>query len=125
MWHALSKTLAEKTTWALPMDRGVNMVSIIGGLLMVYLLLWTSSSLWTLTSAICIFENVQPYGRYLCFNLVISCNKDAIKLAHILLPPSEAKASPLERFALVLVISICIGFGHLRFSILVQRLIFS
>ena len=92
---------------------------------MVYLLLWTSSSLWTLTSAICIFENVQPYGRYLRFNLVISCNKDAIKLAHILLPPSEAEASPPERFTLVLVISICIDFGHLRFSILVQRPIFS
>ena len=34
MWHALSKTLAEKTAWALAMDRGVNMVSINGGFLM-------------------------------------------------------------------------------------------
>ena len=41
-------------------------------------------------SHICIFENVSSYGRHLCFNHVISCNKDATKLAHILLPPSEA-----------------------------------
>lgn len=34
LWHALSKTLAEKAAWALAMDRGVNMVAVNGGLLL-------------------------------------------------------------------------------------------
>ncbi|KAK7842547.1 tetraketide alpha-pyrone reductase 1 [Quercus suber] len=109
LWHALSKTLAEKTAWALAMDRGVNMVSINGGFLMApphltiknpYLkgaaemyedgVFVTVDLNFIVGSHICIFENVSSYGRYLCFNHVISCNKDATKLAHILLPPSEA-----------------------------------
>ncbi|KAK4572213.1 hypothetical protein RGQ29_030588 [Quercus rubra] len=109
LWHALSKTLAEKTAWALAMDRGVNMVSINGGFLMApphltiknpYLkgaaemyedgVFVTVDLNFIVDSHICIFENVSSYGRYLCFNHVISCNKDATKLAHILLPPSEA-----------------------------------
>ena len=115
LWHALSKTLAEKTAWALAMDRGVNMVSINGGFSMApphltiknpYLkgaaemyedgVFVTVDLNFIVDSHICIFENVSSYGRYLCFNHAISCNKDATKLAHILLPPSEA-CSP-ERF---------------------------
>lgn len=34
LWHAMSKALAEKTAWALAMDREINMVSINGGLIM-------------------------------------------------------------------------------------------
>lgn len=44
---------------------------------------------------ISVFEDVSSHGRYLCFNHVINCNKDAVKLAHMLLPPSEA--SPPQR----------------------------
>ncbi|CAA2983506.1 cinnamoyl- reductase-like SNL6 [Olea europaea subsp. europaea] len=34
LWHGLSKTVVEKTAWAMAMDREVNMVSINAGLLM-------------------------------------------------------------------------------------------
>ena len=46
---------------------------------------------------ICVLEDVSSYGRYLCFNHVINCNKDAAKLAHMLLPPSESSTPP-QRF---------------------------
>ncbi|XP_062150492.1 cinnamoyl-CoA reductase-like SNL6 [Alnus glutinosa] len=108
LWHALSKTLAEKTAWALAMDRGVNMVSINGGLLMGPDLTITDPYLkgaaemytdgvfvtvdlkFIVDAHISVFEDVSSHGRYLCFNHVIDCNKDAVKLAHMLLPPSEA-----------------------------------
>ncbi|XP_050225804.1 cinnamoyl-CoA reductase-like SNL6 [Mercurialis annua] len=108
LWHGLSKTLAEKTAWALAMDRGINMVSINGGLLMSpdltithpYLKgaaemyedgLFVTADLSVVVDAhIRIFEEVGSYGRYLCFNRVINCNEDAIKLARQLLPPSES-----------------------------------
>ncbi|XP_075659326.1 uncharacterized protein LOC142629258 [Castanea sativa] len=91
------------------MDRGVNMVSINGGLLMApphltiknpYLkgaaemyedgVFVTVVLNFIVDSHICIFEKVSSYGRYLCFNHVISCNKDATKLAPILFLASEA-----------------------------------
>ncbi|KAE8077502.1 hypothetical protein FH972_016061 [Carpinus fangiana] len=108
LWHALSKTLAEKTAWALAMDRGVNMVSINSGLLMGPDLKITDPYLkgaaemytdgvfvtvdlrFIVDAHICVLEDVSSYGRYLCFNHVINCNKDAAKLAHMLLPPSES-----------------------------------
>ncbi|XP_059456919.1 cinnamoyl-CoA reductase-like SNL6 [Corylus avellana] len=108
LWHALSKTLAEKTAWALAMDRGVNMVSINGGLLMGPDLKITDPYLkgaaemytdgvfvtvdlrFIVDAHICVLEDVSSYGRYICFNHVINCNKDAAKLAHMLLPPSES-----------------------------------
>nr|ACU20635.1 unknown [Glycine max] len=34
LWHGMSKTMAERTAWALAMDREVNMVSINAGLSM-------------------------------------------------------------------------------------------
>lgn len=114
MWHALSKTLAEKTAWALAMDRGLKMVSVNGGLLMSpdltitdpYLkgaaemyedgVFVTADLKFTVDAHICVYEDVSAYGRYLCFNNVINCNKDAVKLAHMLLPPSEC--SPPQRY---------------------------
>ncbi|EEF42390.1 cinnamoyl-CoA reductase, putative [Ricinus communis] len=108
LWHGLSKALAEKTAWALAMDRGINMVSINGGLLMSpdlsianpYLkgaaemyedgLFVTVDLSVAVDAHICVFEDVASYGRYLCFNHVINCNEDAIKLARELLPPSES-----------------------------------
>ncbi|XP_021725851.1 cinnamoyl-CoA reductase 2-like [Chenopodium quinoa] len=125
LWHALSKTLAEKTAWALAMDRGVSMVSANGGLLLDNNLRKTSAThpaahnskqsfpsylkgaaemyengvlvavdLWFLVDAhICIFEEISSYGRYLCFNHVINCHKDAVKLASMFMssPPQSSE----------------------------------
>lgn len=108
LWEGLSKTLAEKAAWALAMDREVNMVSINGGLLMSpdltishpYLKgaaemyedgVFVTVDIGFLVDAhICVFEDVSSYGRYLCFNQVINCSNDAIKLAHKLLPSDES-----------------------------------
>lgn len=108
LWEGLSKTLAEKAAWALAMDREVNMVSINGGLLMSpdltishpYLkgaaemyedgVFVTVDLRFLVDAHICVFEDVSSYGRYLCFNQVINCNNDAIKLAHKLLPSDES-----------------------------------
>lgn len=113
LWHALSKTLAEKTAWALAMDRGLNMVSINGGLLMgthltithPYLkgaaemyengVLVTVDLKFVVDAHICVFEDSSAYGRYLCFNRVINCNQDALELANMLSPPS-ANVATLE-----------------------------
>ncbi|CAK9166020.1 unnamed protein product [Ilex paraguariensis] len=108
LWHGLSKTLAEKTAWALAMDRGVNMVSINGGLLMgpdltvinPYLkgaaemyengVFVTVDLRFLVDAHISVFEDIAAYGRYLCFNHVINCSEDAIRLAHMLLPTSAS-----------------------------------
>ncbi|XP_057510547.1 cinnamoyl-CoA reductase-like SNL6 isoform X1 [Actinidia eriantha] len=104
LWHALSKTLAEKTAWALAMDRGINMVCINAGLLVGPDLSITNPYLkgaaemyedgvfvtvdlnFLVDAHICVFEDVSSYGRYLCFNHVIHCNKDAVRLAQMLTP---------------------------------------
>ncbi|KAJ4827667.1 hypothetical protein Tsubulata_017677 [Turnera subulata] len=109
LWHALSKTLAEKAAWALAMDRGINMATINGGLLMggpdltitnPYLKgaaemyedgVFAIVDLRLMVDAhICVFEDISAYGRYLCFSHIISCNEDAVELAHTLLPTSES-----------------------------------
>ncbi|KAJ6360444.1 hypothetical protein OIU77_004457 [Salix suchowensis] len=108
LWQALSKTLAEKTAWALAMDRGVNMVTVNGGLLMSpdltianpYLkgaaemyedgVFVTVDLRFIVDTHIHVFEDIASYGRYLCFNHVINCNEDAVKLANKLLPPSQS-----------------------------------
>lgn len=112
LWYGLSKTLAEKTAWALAMDRGVNMVSINAGLLMYpdltikdpYLkgasemyeggVFVTVDLRFLVDAHVCVFEDVSSYGRYLCFNHVINCNKDADQLSSILLPPSSVSSAP-------------------------------
>ncbi|KAB1215984.1 Tetraketide alpha-pyrone reductase 1 [Morella rubra] len=104
LWHALSKTLAEKTAWALAMDRGVNMVSINAGLMMgpelsisnPYLkgaaemyedgVFVTVDLNFLVDAQICVFEAISSYGRYLCFNHVINRHEDALKLAQMLTP---------------------------------------
>ncbi|XP_042011696.1 cinnamoyl-CoA reductase-like SNL6 [Salvia splendens] len=109
LWHGLSKTIAEKTAWALAMDREVNMVSINAGLLMYpdlsikdpYLLgaaemfkdgvLVTVDLDFLVDAHICVFEDVSSYGRYLCFNGIINCNDDVVKLAKMLLPSSPSQ----------------------------------
>ncbi|KAF7829213.1 cinnamoyl-CoA reductase-like SNL6 [Senna tora] len=104
LWQGMSKTLAEKTAWALAMDRGVNMVSINGGLLMDDDLSITTPYLrgaaemyedgvfvtvdmeFLVDAHICVFEDVSSYGRYLCFNHIINTHHDAIHLARKLTP---------------------------------------
>ncbi|KAI8565272.1 hypothetical protein RHMOL_Rhmol03G0246000 [Rhododendron molle] len=118
LWHGLSKTLAEKAAWALAMDRGLNMVSVNGGLLVgsspqghqlmtvdnPYLKgaaemyedgVFVTVDLGFLVAAhICVYEDVSSYGRYLCFNQVIDSNTAALKLAHMLFPSSPSSPSP-------------------------------
>ncbi|XP_062118293.1 cinnamoyl-CoA reductase-like SNL6 [Humulus lupulus] len=114
LWHALSKTLAEKTAWALAMDRGLNMFSINGGLLMASHLTITNPYLkgaaemyengvlvtidlkFVVDAHICVFEDSFAYGRYLCFDRVVNCNQDAVELARMLSPPSSANVTTLE-----------------------------
>ncbi|XP_058085408.1 cinnamoyl-CoA reductase-like SNL6 [Magnolia sinica] len=104
LWHALSKTLAEKTAWALAMDRGVNMVSINAGLLSgldlsisnPYLkgaaemyedgVFVTVDVKFLADAHICVFEDPSTYGRYLCFNRLINRPEDAVKLAQMFTP---------------------------------------
>lgn len=111
LWHALSKTLAEKTAWALAMDRGVNMVSVNAGLLMGPDLTVTNPYLkgaaemyedgvfvtvdldFLVEAHICIYEEISTNGRYLCFNHIINQTKDAVKLANMLSPlPSSPQS---------------------------------
>lgn len=112
LWHGVSKTLAERTAWALAMDRGVNMVSINGGLLMADHLTISNPYLkgaaemfedgvfvtvdlnFLVDAHISVFEDSSSYGRYLCFNHVINSNQDAIHLANMLLPPSQSTPPP-------------------------------
>ncbi|KAG7955840.1 hypothetical protein I3843_11G094500 [Carya illinoinensis] len=109
LWHGLSKTLAEKTAWALAMDRGVNMVSVNAALMMggpdvsithPYLkgaaemyedgVLLTVDLNFLVDAHICVFENISSYGRYLCFDNVVNHHEDALKLAQMLTTPSAA-----------------------------------
>ncbi|KAI3872340.1 hypothetical protein MKX03_019607 [Papaver bracteatum] len=105
LWHGLSKTLAEKTAWALAMDREVNMVSINAGLLVgpeismktSYLkgaaemyedgVLVTVDLRLLLDAHICVFEDISSYGRYLCFDHVVNRPDDAVvEFAKMLTP---------------------------------------
>ncbi|GAV80912.1 NAD_binding_10 domain-containing protein [Cephalotus follicularis] len=108
LWHALSKTIAEKAAWALAMDRGVSMVSINAGLLKgpdltiknPYLkgaaemyedgVLVTVDLNVLVDAQICVFEDISSYGRYLCFNHVINQHEDAMKLASMLTPAASS-----------------------------------
>lgn len=122
LWHGLSKTLAEKTAWALAMDRGISMVSINGGLVMgpdvtisnPYLkgaaemyedgVMASVDLRFYVDAHICVFEDVSSYGRYICFNHVINCNEDAMKLARMLLPPSDTSTPPLRLLSCILIL---------------------
>lgn len=106
LWHALSKTLAEKTAWALAMDRSINMVSINAGLILCPSLSVSNPYLkgaaemyedgvfvtvdldFLVDAHICIFEDASSHGRYLCFNHIINRTEDAAKLARQLIPSS-------------------------------------
>ncbi|KAG4992207.1 hypothetical protein AAZX31_09G187700 [Glycine max] len=108
LWHGVSKTMAEKSAWALAMDRGVNMVSINAGLMMAHDLsikhpylrgaaemyedgVFVTVDLAFLVDAhICVYEDVSSYGRYLCFNHIINTHEDAVQLARKLTPGASS-----------------------------------
>ncbi|KAK8484116.1 hypothetical protein V6N13_122620 [Hibiscus sabdariffa] len=108
LWQALSKTVAEKTAWALAMDRGINMVSINAGMLMGPHLSITNPYLkgaaemyecgtfvtvdldFLVDAHICVFEDVSSFGRYLCFNHAVTSHEDAIRLARLLTPSTPS-----------------------------------
>ncbi|XP_010695556.2 cinnamoyl-CoA reductase-like SNL6 [Beta vulgaris subsp. vulgaris] len=114
LWHALSKTLAEKSAWALAMDREISMVTINAGLLVgsdlsirhPYLkgaaemyqdgVLVTVDLNFLLDAHIHVFEDISTYGRYLCFNNVINRPENAIKLAKILMPSASVQAQSFQ-----------------------------
>ncbi|PPE02634.1 hypothetical protein GOBAR_DD00333 [Gossypium barbadense] len=120
LWHALSKTVAEKTAWALAMDRDINMVSINGGLLMEPHLSITHPYLkgaaemyecgtfvtvdlqFLVDAHICVFEDVSSYGRYLCFNHAITNHEDAIHLARLLTPYSPSPPPSYEEANMII-----------------------
>ncbi|KAF6140933.1 hypothetical protein GIB67_030144 [Kingdonia uniflora] len=113
LWHALSKTLAERTAWALAKDRDVSMVSINAGLLLgpelsvkhPYLkgtaemfedgVFVTVDLIFLVDAHIAVFEDVSTYGRYFCFNHVINRPEDAVQFAQML-TPSPPPPPPLE-----------------------------
>jgi hypothetical protein len=119
-WHALAKTLSEKTAWALAMDRGVDMVAINAGLITgpglsnahPYLkgavdmyqdgVLVTVDAEFLADAHVAAYECPTAYGRYLCFNNAVCRPEDAVKFAHMLSPsaPSSLTRYLLDLFLL-------------------------
>ncbi|RWW89263.1 hypothetical protein BHE74_00001801 [Ensete ventricosum] len=112
LWHALAKTLAEKTAWALAMDRGVDMVCVNAGLLLVaadlsvatpYLkgaaqmyengVLVTVDVDFLVDAHVAVYESPSAHGRYLCFNAAVCRPHDAVKLAQMLSHDAAQPAS--------------------------------
>ncbi|XP_026662261.1 cinnamoyl-CoA reductase-like SNL6 isoform X2 [Phoenix dactylifera] len=118
LWHGLAKTLAEKTAWALAMDRGVDMVSVNAGLMVGPDTSLTSPHLkgapemyedgvlvtvdvnLLADAHIAVFETPSAYGRYLCFNRAVCRPDDAVKLAQ-LLSPSSPCTSPSDELRVI------------------------
>ncbi|KAG1354264.1 cinnamoyl-CoA reductase-like SNL6 [Cocos nucifera] len=118
LWHGLAKTLAEKTAWALAMDRGVDMVSVNSGLVVgpdtslasPYLkgapemyedgILVTVDVNLLADAHLAIFETPSAYGRYLCFNRAVCRPDDAVKLAQMLSPTSPCP-SPSDELRVI------------------------
>lgn len=112
LWHALAKTLSEKTAWALAMDRGVDMVAINAGLLTApgltaahpYLkgapdmydhgVLVTVDVDFLADAHVAAYESPTAYGRYLCFNNAVCRPEDAVKLAQMLSPAAPRSPPP-------------------------------
>lgn len=107
LWHALAKTLAERTAWALAMDRGVDMVAVNAGLPaepelavsdLQYLdgarqmyddgVLVTVDADYLVDGHVAAYESPAAYGRYLCFRNAVCRAHDAVKLASAQSPKS-------------------------------------
>ncbi|VAH05640.1 cinnamoyl-CoA reductase-like SNL6 [Triticum dicoccoides] len=104
LWHALAKTLSEKTAWALAMDRGVDMVAINAGLLTgpglssahpclkgvpemyEHGVLVTVDADFLADAHVAAYECPTAFGRYLCFNNVVCRPEDALQFAQMLTP---------------------------------------
>ncbi|KAI4964126.1 hypothetical protein ZWY2020_007002 [Hordeum vulgare] len=104
LWHALAKTLSEKTAWALAMDRGVDMVAINAGLLTgpglssahpclkgvpemyEHGVLVTVDADFLADAHVAAYECPTAFGRYLCFNNVVCRPEDALQFAQMLAP---------------------------------------
>uniref|UniRef100_J3N574 NAD-dependent epimerase/dehydratase domain-containing protein n=1 Tax=Oryza brachyantha TaxID=4533 RepID=J3N574_ORYBR len=120
LWHALAKTLSEKTAWALAMDRGVDMVAINAGLVTgpglrlsaanPYLkgapdmydhgVLVTVDVDFLADAHIAAYECPTAYGRYLCFNHTVCRPEDAANLAQMLLSP-RTPAPPSDELKVI------------------------
>ncbi|RWV92421.1 hypothetical protein GW17_00045208 [Ensete ventricosum] len=118
LWHALAKTLAEKTAWAMAMDRGVNMVAVNAGLVTVPGISVTSPYLkgaqrmyedgvlvtvdvgFLVDAHVAVYESPSAYGRYLCFSDAVCRPHDAVKLAQ-LLSPDDACPPPSDELRVV------------------------
>ncbi|KAL6905393.1 hypothetical protein ACP4OV_002994 [Aristida adscensionis] len=119
LWHALAKTLSEKTAWALAMDRGVDMVAINAGLVTggpgltaahPYLkgapdmyddgVLVTVDAAFAADAHVAAFESPTAYGRYLCFNNAVCRPEDAAKLAQML-SPSAPHSPPSDELKVI------------------------
>ncbi|GJM91573.1 hypothetical protein PR202_ga07956 [Eleusine coracana subsp. coracana] len=118
LWHALAKTLSEKTAWALAMDRGVDMVAINAGLVtgpgltaaQPYLkgapdmyddgVLATVDVDFLADAHVAAYESPTAYGRYLCFDNVVCRPEDAVKLAQML-SPSAPRSPPSDELKVI------------------------
>eukprot|EP00252_Welwitschia_mirabilis_P006690 TRINITY_DN1758_c0_g1_i1.p1 TRINITY_DN1758_c0_g1~~TRINITY_DN1758_c0_g1_i1.p1 ORF type:complete len:239 (+),score=52.68 TRINITY_DN1758_c0_g1_i1:265-981(+) len=109
LWHAVGKTLAEKTAWALAMDRGLNMVSVnvplivgpafsqfnpaptlsfLKGAAEMYEdgVLATVDVRFLAEVQLCLLDESEAYGRYICYDRVINSAETAVALARALKP---------------------------------------
>jgi len=118
LWHALAKTLSEKTAWALAMDRGVDMVAVNAGLLTApgltaahpYLkgapdmygagVLATVDVDFLADAHVAAYECPTAYGRYLCFNNAVCRPEDAVKLAQML-SPAAPRSPPSDELKVI------------------------
>ncbi|KAG8092668.1 hypothetical protein GUJ93_ZPchr0012g20374 [Zizania palustris] len=119
LWHALAKTLSEKTAWALAMDRGVDMVAINAGLLTApgltaehpYLkgapnmydhgVLVTVDADFLADAHVAAYECPTAYGRYLCFNNAVCRPEDAARLARMLSSSSSNAPPPSDELKVI------------------------
>lgn len=109
LWYALAKTLSEQASWALAMDRMINMVSINSGLVLGpgVAQLNSRSTMSYLKGAaqmyekgvlayvdvkflvdvhLLAFEDSSSSGRYFCFNQIVNDEEKALKLVQNLSP---------------------------------------
>lgn len=104
--------MAEKTAWALAMDRGVEMISVNAALptgpqLSVtnpYLkgaaemyedgVLVTVDVQLLVDAHVAVYESPSAYGRYICFGDAVCRPQDAVKLARMLSPNSSCAPPP-------------------------------
>eukprot|EP00253_Pinus_taeda_P003436 PITA_03436 len=137
----LAKTLSEKAAWAMAMDMGLNMVTINSSLIVgpgirykslgstiAYLKGATqvyekgtlaSVDIRFLANAhICAYEDPSAYGRYICFNQIVSNAEDVVNLAqslqHLIPFPDRFEDSTVfqERLSNKKMTGLMVGYGN-------------